>query len=155
MTLAFAGAQEGVGLELETNAVVYSPRWKQMLGYADDEIEPHVNAWERLLHPDDKLRASQVNEESQARCADIRGRIPPAHTRMVITSTCCPAALPCAPETGRSCRPRSWALTSTDRAEEQAESERAATEFLGDGVCARKTSAGAFLAKCTTGSASS
>ena len=24
-----------------------------MLGYADDEIEPHVSAWEQLLHPDD------------------------------------------------------------------------------------------------------
>jgi PAS domain S-box-containing protein len=63
LTLAFAGAQEGVwDWNLETDAVVYSPRWKQMLGYADDEIEPHVSAWERLLHPDDKPRAQQVNE---------------------------------------------------------------------------------------------
>ena len=58
LTLAFAGAQEGVwDWNLETGAVVYSPRWKQMLGYADDEIEPHVSAWERLLHPDDRQRA--------------------------------------------------------------------------------------------------
>ena len=28
-----------------------------MLGYAEDEIEPHVSAWERLLHPDDMARA--------------------------------------------------------------------------------------------------
>jgi PAS domain S-box-containing protein len=62
LTLAFAGAQEGVwDWNLETNAVVYSPRWKQMLGYDEDEIEPHVSAWERLLHPDDKARAKQVN----------------------------------------------------------------------------------------------
>ena len=41
--LAFAGAQEGVwDWNLETGAVVYSPRWKQMLGYADDEIPPTV-----------------------------------------------------------------------------------------------------------------
>ena len=33
-----------------------------MLGYADDEIEPHVSAWERLLHPDDMPRAQEVNE---------------------------------------------------------------------------------------------
>ena len=33
-----------------------------MLGYADDEIEPHVSAWERLLHPDDLPRAQEVNE---------------------------------------------------------------------------------------------
>jgi PAS domain S-box-containing protein len=63
LTLAFAGAQEGVwDWNLETGAVVYSPRWKQMLGYADEEIEPHVSAWERLLHPDDRARAAEVND---------------------------------------------------------------------------------------------
>ncbi len=63
LTLAFAGAQEGVwDWNLETNAVVYSPRWKEMLGYADEEIEPHVSAWERLVHPDDRPRADQANE---------------------------------------------------------------------------------------------
>jgi PAS domain S-box-containing protein len=63
LTLAFAGAQEGVwDWNLETGSVVYSSRWKQMLGYADDEIEPHVRAWERLLHPDDQSRAQEVND---------------------------------------------------------------------------------------------
>jgi PAS domain S-box-containing protein len=63
LTLAFAGAQEGVwDWNLATNAVVYSPRWKQMLGYADEEIEPHVSAWERLVHPDDRAAAEQANE---------------------------------------------------------------------------------------------
>jgi PAS domain S-box-containing protein len=33
-----------------------------MLGYSDDEIEPHVSAWERLLHPDDRQRAREVND---------------------------------------------------------------------------------------------
>jgi PAS domain S-box-containing protein len=63
LTLAFEGAQEGVwDWNLETGAVVYSTRWKRMLGYADDEVEPHVGAWERLLHPDDRSRASEVSE---------------------------------------------------------------------------------------------
>jgi PAS domain S-box-containing protein len=63
LTLAFAGAQEGVwDWNLETGAVVYSSRWKEMLGYADDEIKPHISAWECLLHPDDRARANQVNE---------------------------------------------------------------------------------------------
>ena len=63
LTLAFAGAQEGVwDWNLVTGDVVYSPRWKQMLGYADDEIESHVSAWERLLHPDDLPRAQAVSE---------------------------------------------------------------------------------------------
>ena len=63
LTLAFAGAREGVwDWNLETNAVVYSARWKQMLGYAEDEIEPHVSAWERLVHPDDRERADRAHE---------------------------------------------------------------------------------------------
>jgi PAS domain S-box-containing protein len=63
LTLAFAGAREGVwDWNLETGAVVYSPRWKQMLGYSDEDIEPHVSAWERLLHPDDKVMADRLHE---------------------------------------------------------------------------------------------
>ena len=81
LTLAFAGAQEGVwDWNLETGTVIYSPRWKQMLGYDaphDDEIEPHVSAWERLLHPDDRARASEVNESVAARRRHLRGRVPP------------------------------------------------------------------------------
>jgi two-component system sensor histidine kinase UhpB len=70
LTLALAGAQEGVwDWNLVTGDVVYSRRWKQMLGYADDEIEPHVRAWERLLHPDDRARAQEVND-SVTRGAD-------------------------------------------------------------------------------------
>jgi PAS domain S-box-containing protein len=67
LTLAFAGAQEGVwDWNLETNEVVYSPRWKQMLGYADHEIEPHVSAWERVLHPDDKALAVELTERARS-----------------------------------------------------------------------------------------
>jgi PAS domain S-box-containing protein len=63
LALAVAGAEEGVwDWNLETNAVVYSARWKQMLGYAEDEIEPHISAWERLVHPDDRPRADEANE---------------------------------------------------------------------------------------------
>jgi PAS domain S-box-containing protein len=62
LSLAFAGAQEGVwDWNLETGQVVYSARWKQMLGYEEPEIEPHVSAWERLLHPDDHERAQALN----------------------------------------------------------------------------------------------
>src|SRR5262245_39488888 len=63
LRLAFDGAQEGVwDWNLETNAVVYSPRWRQMLGYSEEEIEPHVSAWERLVHPDDRAKADQPHE---------------------------------------------------------------------------------------------
>src|SRR5206468_995848 len=50
LTLAFAGAQEGVwDWDLATGTVLYSRRWKEMLGYANDEIGSHVRAWEQLL----------------------------------------------------------------------------------------------------------
>jgi PAS domain S-box-containing protein len=61
LALAVAGAREGVwDLDLETDDVVYSPRWKQMLGYDDDEIEPKLSAFERLIHPDDLARAEEA-----------------------------------------------------------------------------------------------
>jgi len=63
LQLAFAGAQEGMwDWDLESNAVVYSSRWKQMLGYEDDEIEPHISAWERLVHPDDRKAADEASD---------------------------------------------------------------------------------------------
>ena len=64
LTLAFAGAREGVwDWDLETGAVVYSPRWKEMLGYGEHELEPHVRAWEALLHPDDRKKADALREQ--------------------------------------------------------------------------------------------
>jgi PAS domain S-box-containing protein len=63
LTLAFAGAQEGIwDWNLETDACNYSSRWKQMLGYADHEIEPHISAWERLVHPDDRAAADRAHD---------------------------------------------------------------------------------------------
>ena len=61
LDLALRAAQDGVwDWNLETGAMYYSPRYKQMLGYAEDDLEPHVSAWERLLHPDDKARVREV-----------------------------------------------------------------------------------------------
>jgi PAS domain-containing protein len=48
-------------LEPRDRRVVYSTHWKRMLGYEDHEIEPHVSAFERLIHPDDLARATRVN----------------------------------------------------------------------------------------------
>jgi PAS domain S-box-containing protein len=33
-----------------------------MLGYGEDEIEPHISAWERLVHPDDKPAADAAHD---------------------------------------------------------------------------------------------
>jgi PAS domain S-box-containing protein len=38
---------------IETGEVQFGGEWAHMLGYELEEIEPHVRAWERLVHPDD------------------------------------------------------------------------------------------------------
>ena len=39
---------------LETNEVYYSPPWKSMLGYREDELENILDTWASLVHPDEK-----------------------------------------------------------------------------------------------------
>ena len=67
-----------------------------MLGYADDEIEPHVRAWERLLHPDDRQRGRPAERERRARAPRPTKASSGCATRTATTSTCCRAAFPCA-----------------------------------------------------------
>lgn len=53
--LAMQGA--GVGLwdwDIRTGKVYYSPRWKALFGYAEDEIGDRLEDWIQLLHPDEK-----------------------------------------------------------------------------------------------------
>lgn len=38
---------------IETGEVQFGGQWAHMLGYELGEIEPHVRAWEKLVHPDD------------------------------------------------------------------------------------------------------
>jgi len=100
LRLAFAGAEEGVwDWNLETGAVVYSERWKRMLGYADDEIEPHVCAWERLLHPDDRIAAEAltdaVTRDKRSYQAEFRLQHKNGHYISVLTR-----GLPIRPEPG-------------------------------------------------------
>ena len=64
LELAFRAAQDGIwDWNIETGEVYYSSRYKSMLGYSDEEIEHHVSAWTRLMHPDDMPRALKVVEE--------------------------------------------------------------------------------------------
>ncbi|WP_415397948.1 PAS domain S-box protein [Sulfurimonas sp. CS5] len=48
---------------LVTSDVYYSPRWKSMLGYSDDELENSLEAWNKLVHPDD-IKQVMIDIES-------------------------------------------------------------------------------------------
>lgn len=39
---------------LLTNEVYFSPMWKKMLGFADNEIKGSLTEWEKRIHPEDK-----------------------------------------------------------------------------------------------------
>lgn len=43
---------------IETGGVFYSQGWKAMLGYSTDEVGNQLSEWERLTHPEDKLRVT-------------------------------------------------------------------------------------------------
>ncbi len=56
--LAMRGANDGLyDWNLLTNEIYYSPRWKGMLGYADDELENNFSAWKDLVDPIDRERS--------------------------------------------------------------------------------------------------
>ena len=45
---------------IQTGEVYFSRRWAEMLGYRQNEIEPNVNSWEKLVHPDDMAHVMSV-----------------------------------------------------------------------------------------------
>jgi diguanylate cyclase (GGDEF)-like protein/PAS domain S-box-containing protein len=52
--LAAQGANDGLwDLNLQTNEVFFSPRWKAMIGYEDNGIGKELNDWFIHVHPDD------------------------------------------------------------------------------------------------------
>src|ERR1035438_10148149 len=64
--LAFAldGAGDGVwDWNPQTDAALFSKRWKQMIGYAEHEFPNTGVAWAEHLHPDDKDRVLAAVQE--------------------------------------------------------------------------------------------
>ncbi len=52
--LAMQGANDGLwDWHLDTNDIYYSPRWKGMLGYEDNEIPDNLDEWKKRIHKDD------------------------------------------------------------------------------------------------------
>jgi diguanylate cyclase (GGDEF)-like protein/PAS domain S-box-containing protein len=53
--LAMRGANDGVfDWDLESGEIYFSPRWKSMLGYADDELPNTRETWKQLIVPEQR-----------------------------------------------------------------------------------------------------
>lgn len=46
--------------DIESGFVFFSDRWKKMLGYQEEELNNHVDTWEKVMHPDDFKIAIQI-----------------------------------------------------------------------------------------------
>ncbi|OKH30263.1 hypothetical protein NIES2119_31280 [[Phormidium ambiguum] IAM M-71] len=62
--LALRGNNDGIwDWNLETNQVFFSARWKEMLGFTDDEISNHLDEWIVRVHPEDFPKVIQAINE--------------------------------------------------------------------------------------------
>ncbi|MCE9611777.1 MAG: PAS domain-containing protein [Chthoniobacter sp.] len=57
--------------DLVTNAVYFSPEWKQQLGYADHELPNLFEEWEQRLHPEDLERTLAAARDYRAGCRAV------------------------------------------------------------------------------------
>ncbi|MDE3117488.1 MAG: PAS domain-containing protein [Nitrospirota bacterium] len=54
LELALRGGDLGTwDWQVQTGAAVFNRRWAEMLGYALEELAPHIGTWERLVHSED------------------------------------------------------------------------------------------------------
>jgi PAS domain S-box-containing protein len=61
---ALESSNQGVwDWNIQTNEVYFSPSWRKMLGYGEDEIQNRLSEWEKLIHPKDK-QVVQVHIET-------------------------------------------------------------------------------------------
>ena len=77
--LAVDGINDGIwDNDLITEEVFYSSRWKQMLGYEDDEISSSFAEWESRIHPDDHkvvMETRKVYLEGLIPAYDVKFRL--------------------------------------------------------------------------------
>ncbi|RLA83012.1 MAG: GGDEF domain-containing protein [Epsilonproteobacteria bacterium] len=54
LELAFFATQDGLwDWNIKQDSIYYSPIWKNMIGYEDNEFSNDINNWESRVHPDD------------------------------------------------------------------------------------------------------
>lgn len=79
ISLAMRGSNDGLwDWNLDTDEVYYSPRWKSMLGYEEDELQATIGTWEACVHPDDRdsvLEKAQDYIEGRAESFEVEMRM--------------------------------------------------------------------------------
>lgn len=64
---ALDGSSDGLwDWDIASGEVYYSPRWKEMLGYKEDELQNSFQTWHNLIHPDDAEEAARKVEQHLA-----------------------------------------------------------------------------------------
>lgn len=62
--LAMEASQDGLfDWNLTTNEIYYSPGWKRMLGYHEDELPDDFSVWEKLTDPEDAKRSWKMQQD--------------------------------------------------------------------------------------------
>ena len=68
-TFALDNANQAIwDLDFQQGKTFYSPTWKAMLGYDEEEISSDTEAWKNLIHPDDReavLQADRAHKEGR------------------------------------------------------------------------------------------
>lgn len=62
--LAVQATNDGIwDWDMLADKVYFSPRWKEMIGYADDELPNEIQTWEKVLFDEDRERALQLMDD--------------------------------------------------------------------------------------------
>ena len=63
--LAMDATKDGLyDWDLVTNKIYFSPGWKRMVGYEDNELENDLSVWEKLTKPEDAERSWKIQQEN-------------------------------------------------------------------------------------------
>ena len=63
LKLALEASSDGLwDWDVQANTAHFSPRWKAILGYADDELADSFETWYQRLHPEDQPRARAAQQ---------------------------------------------------------------------------------------------
>ena len=78
--LSARGANDGLWVwDLREDDVYYSPRWKAMLGYSEDQIGDDPDEWFSRVHPDDlALLRATIDRHLRGDTPHLRARAPDA-----------------------------------------------------------------------------